>query len=56
MAKPSTFGNMVLSLSLICLVCAALLGFVYSVTSGPIAETELKKVNKIPLKLLLIKK
>lgn len=45
MAKPSTFGNMVLSLSLICLVCAALLGFVYSVTSGPIAETELKKVN-----------
>lgn len=45
MAKPSTFGNMVLSLSLICLVCALLLAVVYSVTAGPIAATELKKVN-----------
>ena len=45
MAKPSTFGNMVLSLSLICLVCALLLAVVYSVTARPIAETELKKVN-----------
>ena len=45
MAKPSTFGNMVLSLSLICLVCALLLAVVYSVTAGPIARTELEKVN-----------
>ena len=45
MARPSTFGNMVLSLSLICMVCALLLAVVYSVTAGPIAATELKKVN-----------
>lgn len=45
MAKESTFGNMVLSLSLICLVCAALLGLVYSVTKAPIAASELAKVN-----------
>lgn len=45
MAKPSTFTNMVLSLTAICLVCAALLGVVYSVTSEPIAKAELEKVN-----------
>lgn len=45
MAKQSTFGNMVLSLSIICLVCAAVLGVVYSVTAKPIAEAELAKVN-----------
>lgn len=45
MAKPSTFKNMVFSLSLICLVCAALLGVVYSITAGPIAKAELEKVN-----------
>jgi len=45
MAKPSTFKNMVLSLSIICLVCAALLGVVYSVTAEPIAKAELEKVN-----------
>ena len=32
MAKPSTFGNMVLSLSLICLVCALLLGSIFMAT------------------------
>lgn len=45
MAKPSTFGNMVLSLSIICLVCSALLGVVYSVTKDPIAAVETQKVN-----------
>ena len=45
MAKQSTFGNMVLSLTLICLVCSALLGVVYSITAEPIAKAELDKVN-----------
>ncbi|MBQ0122015.1 MAG: RnfABCDGE type electron transport complex subunit G [Bacteroidales bacterium] len=45
MAKPSTFGNMVLSLSIICLVCSALLGVVYSITKDPIAAVEARKVN-----------
>lgn len=44
-ARPSTFGNMVLSLSIICLVCAALLGFVHSITEEPIAKADLEKVN-----------
>lgn len=46
MAKtPSTFRNMVLSLGVICLVCAAVLGVVYGITEKPIAEAELAKVN-----------
>ena len=36
---------MVLSLSIICLVCSALLGVVYSITKDPIAEVEVQKVN-----------
>ncbi len=45
MAKKSTFGNMVLVLSGICLVCSALLGTVYAVTKAPIEASELAKVN-----------
>lgn len=45
MAKQSTFGNMAISLSVICLVCAAVLGVVYSITAQPIADAELAKVN-----------
>lgn len=45
MAKESTFGNMVLSLTVICLVCSALLGVVYSVTKAPIEAAEVAKVN-----------
>jgi electron transport complex protein RnfG len=45
MAKKSTFGNMVLVLSSICLVCSALLGTVYAVTKAPIEASELAKVN-----------
>ncbi|MBR3291410.1 MAG: RnfABCDGE type electron transport complex subunit G [Bacteroidales bacterium] len=45
MAKQSTFGNMVLVLSGICLVCSALLGTVYAVTKAPIEASELAKVN-----------
>ncbi|MBQ0024252.1 MAG: RnfABCDGE type electron transport complex subunit G [Bacteroidales bacterium] len=36
---------MVLSLTLICLVCSALLGVVYSVTKAPIDAVEVAKVN-----------
>ena len=44
-ARPSTFGNMVLALTVICLVCAALLGLVQHVTAGPIARTDQQKEN-----------
>ena len=43
--RPSTFGNMVVSLTLICLVCAALLGLVQRMTSGAIARTDRQKEN-----------
>ena len=44
-ARPSTFGNMVLALTVICLVCAALLGLVQHVTAGPIARSDQQKEN-----------
>ena len=43
--KESTFANMVISLTVICTVCAALLGIVYQFTSEPIAKADLAKVN-----------
>ena len=45
MAAKSTFGNMVLVLAGVCLVCSALLGTVYAVTKAPIEASELQKVN-----------
>ena len=45
MAAKSSFGNMVLVLSGICLVCSALLGTVYAVTKAPIEASEVQKVN-----------
>jgi electron transport complex protein RnfG len=45
MAKESSFKNMVITLSVICLVCSALLGVVYSVTKAPIEAAELAKIN-----------
>ena len=45
MAAKSTFGNMVLVLTGICLVCSALLGIVYAVTKAPIEASEVQKVN-----------
>ncbi len=46
MAKlKSTFKNMFLSLLLICLVVAVLLGQVYKLTAGPIAEAKAKKLE-----------
>ena len=44
-ARPSTFGNMVLALTVICLVCAGLLGLVQHVTAGPIARSDQQKEN-----------
>ena len=46
MAAKSTFGNMVLVLAGICLVCSALLGTVYAVTKAPIEASERQKVNE----------
>lgn len=45
MAAKSTFGNMMISLGVICLVCSALLGTVYVITKAPIEASELAKVN-----------
>jgi len=45
MAKKSTFGNMVLVLTLICLVSSAILGVVYGLTKGPIDAAETAKIN-----------
>lgn len=46
--KESTFGNMVLSLTLIATGFALCLGIVHEVTAGPIAQTQLnKKINAI---------
>ena len=43
MAAASNLKNMVLSLTAVCLVCSALLGGVYAMTSGPIKETQAAK-------------
>ena len=45
MAKESSFKNMVITLSVICFICSALLGVVYSVTKAPIEAAELAKIN-----------
>lgn len=45
MARTSTFVNMLVSLTLICLVCSALLGFVYGITEAPIKASEIAKEN-----------
>ena len=39
MAAKSSFANMVICLTLVCLVCAAVLGSIYSVTKDPIEAT-----------------
>lgn len=46
MAKESNFKNMVICLSAICLVCSALLGSVYVLTSEAIAKTKTDKINR----------
>lgn len=44
MAAKSNLKNMALSLTLVCLVCSALLGVVYSLTAEPIRRAEEAKV------------
>ena len=46
MAKKSSFANMTIVLTAICLVCSTLLGLVYSMTAEPIKSAELAKTNK----------
>ena len=43
MAAKSNLKNMALSLTLVCLVCSALLGGVYAVTARPIADAQAAK-------------
>ncbi|MBR3075058.1 MAG: RnfABCDGE type electron transport complex subunit G [Bacteroidales bacterium] len=45
MAAKSNLKNMALSLTVVCLVCSALLGAVYAMTAEPIRKAELSKVN-----------
>jgi len=45
MAMESSFKNMVLSLTLVCMVCSALLGLVYGVTKAPIEAAAVAKTN-----------
>lgn len=45
MALKSSFKNMALSLTVICLVCSAVLGCVYVVTAEPINEANMAKQN-----------
>jgi len=45
MAIESSFKNMVLSLTLVCLVCSVLLGLVYEVTKAPIGAAAVTKTN-----------
>ena len=45
MPKESTLRSMVLCLSLVCLVCSALLGGVYVMTKGKIDQEQIKKTN-----------
>lgn len=45
MAAKSNLKNMALSLTLVCLVCSAVLGCIYAVTSEPIREAQQAKTN-----------
>lgn len=45
MAAVSNLKNMVLSLTLVCLVCSAILGGVFALTSAPIKAAEAAKTN-----------
>ncbi len=45
MAAKSNLVNMVLSLTVVCLVCSALLGGVYAMTSAPIADAQAAKTS-----------
>lgn len=52
MAAKSTLKNMVLCLSLVCLLCSAVLACAYAVTKEPISEAELAKTRNSIAKVL----
>ena len=45
MAAKSNLTNMALSLTLVCLVCSALLGGIYALTAAPIEQAQQAKTN-----------
>lgn len=46
MAAKSTLSNMALCLTLVCLVCAGVLGVVFSLTKGPIEDASLNALRE----------
>jgi len=52
MAAKSSFVNMALCLTLVCLVCAAILGSLYSVTKDPIEATRAAQAKAAVAKVL----
>lgn len=52
MPAKSTLKNMVLCLSAVCLVCAAVLGGAYAITAEPIANAQVAKTNASIAKVL----
>lgn len=52
MPAKSTLRNMVLCLSVVCLVCSAVLGGAYAITAEPIAAAQVAKTNASIAKVL----
>ncbi len=52
MAAQSTLKNMVLCLTLVCLICSAILGVAYAVTAEPVAAAQVAKTNNAIAKVL----
>ena len=52
MAAQSTLKNMVLCLTLVCLICSAILGVAYAVTKEPVAAAQVAKTNNAIAKVL----
>ncbi len=52
MAAQSTLKNMVLCLTLVCLICSAVLGIAYAVTAEPVKAAQLAKTSNAIAKVL----
>ncbi len=52
MAAQSTLKNMALCLTLVCLICSAILGVSYAVTAEPVKAAQLAKTNNAIAKVL----
>lgn len=52
MAAQSTLKNMALCLTLVCLICSAVLGVAYAVTLEPVRAAQVAKTNKAIAKVL----